>query len=424
MKRGFFLAVSLLLLCWTPTGQFAQTAASDQLIQFYQARVARDPDDPLNYNRLGAAYIQKARESGDVTYYNLAETALKKSLELVPDIVAAASATTSLAAVYLARHEFKAALTYAQKAIEIGSRDLYPYALIGDASIELGQYDKAAEAYAKMLGLSGPLHPHSRLSYLQFLKGDTSGALESMRRAVRATIEANAPAENIAWSQVQLGDLFFHIGEVAKAEQSYRDALATYPRYHRGLAGLARAQSAHKNYREAIELYHGAISVIPLPEYVAALGDLYVKTGRAEDAKKQYELVEYIGRLNTLNKALYNRELALFYADHDMKPIAAHELAQKELEVRADIYTYDVLAWALYKNGKGREALGAMTEALKLGTKDARLFFHAGMIHHSLGEKEKAKEYLSRALSTNPHFHLLQADLAARTLKQLDSGRP
>ena len=61
-----------------------------------------------------------------------------------------------------------------------------------------------------------------------------------------------------------------------------------------------------------------------------------------------------------------------------------------------------------------------MDEALQLGTRDAKLFFHAGMIHRALGDTERAREYLtSRALSTNPHFHVLQAAAAARALDEL-----
>jgi tetratricopeptide (TPR) repeat protein len=159
--------------------------------------------------------------------------------------------------------------------------------------------------------------------------------------------------------------------------------------------------------------------VIPLPDYAAALGDVYAKMGRVEDAQKQYDLVAYIGNLNTLNRVLYNRELAYFYADHDIKLQEALDLAKKELEVRRDIYVYDVLAWTLHKNGNPHEALAAMTEALKMETKDARLFFHTGMIYHHLGEPDRAREYLQRALATNPYFHPLYADVADRTLKEL-----
>jgi tetratricopeptide (TPR) repeat protein len=129
--------------------------------------------------------------------------------------------------------------------------------------------------------------------------------------------------------------------------------------------------------------------------------------------------VEYIGYLNTLNKVLYNRELAAFYVDHHMKLTEALDLAKKELEVRQDIYAYDLLAWTLYKNGQPQEALAAITEALKLGTQDARLFFHAGMIYHQLGDMAKAKSSLQHALATNPHFHIFHADVAKRTLEGL-----
>jgi len=123
-----------------------------------------------------------------------------------------------------------------------------------------------------------------------------------------------------------------------------------------------------------------------------------------------------------LNKSVYNRELALFYADHDLKPAVAVDLARKELEVRRDIYTHDVLAWALLKSGKPRDALLEMQQALKLNTRDARLYFHAGMIHRELGDHDKAQEYLRLCLATNPHFHVLNAAIAERTLASLQAS--
>jgi tetratricopeptide (TPR) repeat protein len=181
-------------------------------------------------------------------------------------------------------------------------------------------------------------------------------------------------------------------------------------------------RAAQRRYPEAIDLYQKALGVIPTPEYAAALGDLYAKLGRFGEARKQYELVEYIGRLSALNRVLYNRELVYFYADRGIKLTEALELAQREIEARKDIYAHDALAWALYKNGKVEEAVGPMAEALRLGTRDARLFFHAGMISHARGDTEKAREYLRRARATNPHFHILHVDVAARTLESLDAA--
>jgi tetratricopeptide (TPR) repeat protein len=92
------------------------------------------------------------------------------------------------------------------------------------------------------------------------------------------------------------------------------------------------------------------------------------------------------------------------------------------LEYRRDIYAYDVLAWNLYRSGKAEEAREEITSALRLGTRDAKLFYHAGMIYHRLGDKPKAHKYLRLALETNPHFHILFADEAAQTLKALEGS--
>ena len=80
------------------------------------------------------------------------------------------------------------------------------------------------------------------------------------------------------------------------------------------------------------------------------------------------------------------------------------------------------MAWNLCKNGKFEEAREAVSEALKLGTQDAKLHYHAGMIYHRLGEKEKAREHLRRALSINPYFHIFFADTAKHTLVELENS--
>src|SRR3989442_8801 len=180
---------------------------------------------------------------------------------------------------------------------------------------------------------------------------------------------------------------------------------------------------AQHRYVDAADLYRKALAIIPLPEYAAALGDVQAKLGQRDEARRQYALVEYIGALNALNKTVYNRELALFYADHDMKPVEALHLARKELDVRRDIYTQDVLAWALYRNGRFVEAEAAIKEALRFGTPDPRLHFHAGLIHEARGDADGAARHVARALALNPDFHVLHAETAARTLERLRAAR-
>src|SRR5205085_7240438 len=129
--------------------------------------ISRDPDDFFNYDKLGAAYIRKGRETGDISYYDLAEKALNKSLELESTHREAIGATVHLASVYFSEHRFKEALEYARKSLAFGTGDLSPYAIIGDALVELGEYEQAVTAYSRLQGRKGSLSPHPAVLYLR-----------------------------------------------------------------------------------------------------------------------------------------------------------------------------------------------------------------------------------------------------------------
>jgi len=139
------------------------------------------------------------------------------------------------------------------------------------------------------------------MSFLRFVAGDSQGAIQLMRSAVRTALAMNMPPENIAWSQYQLGEEFFLVGEIDAAEKAYVASLDECPNYYRALAGLAKARTSQNRYVEAVKLYKEAIARVPYPEYAASLGDIYFKLGQLDDAKKQYDLVEFIGYLSHVN---------------------------------------------------------------------------------------------------------------------------
>jgi tetratricopeptide (TPR) repeat protein len=332
-----------------------------------------------------------------------------------------------MAAVCMGEHRFADALSFAQRALSLGTGDVSPFAIAGDAYADMGEYDKAAVAYGRLTPRDMTLSPRaayardSRLSYLKFVAGDTAGAIGLMKTAVAEGVEAQLPSENLAWLYYELGEFESQAGDSASANAAYLAALATHPGDYRALAALAKLRANNGRHGEAIALYRKAIAVVPMPAFIAELGDLYAKTGNQAEAEKQYALVEYIGLLGRINRVLHNRDLALFYADHDMKLAESLELARKELEVRHDIYTWDALAWALYKNGKFAEAAKASEKALRFGTRDSLLLFHAGTIAEALGQRDRARSELNQALQINPHFHLTYAGTARQKLAQLET---
>jgi len=395
--------------------------ATENTIRFLEGKVKNDPEDFGANNKLAGLYLLRLRETGDTAYLDLTFRAARASLASVPD-VRNSGGLAALAQAEFAAHEFAAARDHARRLIELEPRKSYPQAMLGDALLELGDYDEAAAAFKKIAFIDGGIGYNSEIkkARLAQLRGDNADAQKNFSDALVFALNASVPPrETVAWLRWQLGETAFSVGDYERAEKHYRDSLVTFPDYYRAIASLGRTLAARGDLPGAIEQYENAVRIIPDPNYVAALGDLYKLAGREDDAKRQYELVEQIGRLSVLNGALYNRQLALFYADHDIKTEEAYRLAAQEYEERKDIYGADALAWTGLKADKLTEAQTAIKDALRLGTQDAKLFYHAGMIEKGLGNKAEAVGYLQNALKINPAFDPLQAEKARAALREL-----
>ncbi|MBM4298063.1 MAG: tetratricopeptide repeat protein, partial [Deltaproteobacteria bacterium] len=185
---------------------------------------------------LGDALIRKARETGDPSYFNRAEEALKKSLEIAPQN---SGALRHLAYVFYSRHEFAPAALYARKAVEMNPQDSDSYGVLGDALLEVGQYAEAQAAYALMIELDESLYSYSRLAGLKSARADSAGAIDDLKRAIAIGKATKQPAESVAWAEWQLGAENFAQGNLPDAEANYRRSLESFPNYYRALAGLA-----------------------------------------------------------------------------------------------------------------------------------------------------------------------------------------
>jgi tetratricopeptide (TPR) repeat protein len=119
--------------------------------------------------------------------------------------------------------------------------------------------------------------------------------------------------------------------------------------------------------------------------------------------EEQYQNVRF---MNTLLRQSgdVDMELALFETDHNTNLEEPLKDALESLDKKPTIKSYNTLAWLQYKTGNYTEAGKNITAALKLGTKDPLLYYHAGMIFSKLGENEKAKPYLEYALKINPRL--------------------
>ncbi len=391
--------------------------STDDLIAGLQQRLRENPKDFSSHIDLANAYLQKVRETGDPSLYTKAEDLLDRAEKIDPRN-AELSATRGVLA--LGRHDFPRALEYGERAVELNPGSAGYYGIVGDAQIELGSYDEAISSYQNMVDRRPDFASYSRVAHARELYGDPEGAIRAMRDA----IEAGSPVgENAAWAYVQLGNLRFTTGRLDEAAEDYDRSLKAFADYPPAMAGQARVAAARGELERAADLYRRAFDRMPLPEHAIALGDVYAEMGNRKEAEQQYGLVRALDRLFRANGVNTDLEIARFYADHDIELRTSLEKARSAYEARPSIHAADVLAWTLYKTGDHKEAQRYSSEALRLGTRDPLMLFHAGMIAKKLGQEERAGEYLRQAVDLNPHFSVLYDDAAADALDDLEEGR-
>jgi tetratricopeptide (TPR) repeat protein len=376
----------------------------------------RQPKDFRSWAALGLAYVEQARATGDSTYYQKAQGVIDRALGLDRGDDLALTAAGSLAA---ARHDFTAALRLADRAIAANPYSGQAYTVRTDALVELGRYDEAKAAALRADDLEPGLPTFTRLSYLAELRGDTAEATSLLRRSLDAT---NAPAE-VAFVRFHLGELARGRGAYRESDREYAAALAADPTQVGAIAGRARVAAALGDTTTAADRYLTVVARLPLPEYVTEYGELLESLGRRAEAGEQYAVVRSAAALAGANGVGTDLETALFEADHgDAK--TALRAATAEWGRRRSIHAADALAWALHVNGRDAQALPLARTATGLGTRDARLLYHRGIIEHSLGRTADAKRSLTAALGLDPHFSPIHGPRARAVLSAMPGARP
>jgi tetratricopeptide (TPR) repeat protein len=378
-------------------------------IERASATITADPMNGEAYLELGVALLQRVRETADPSLYPRADEAFADARRLAPDDPLV---LVGIGTLQLARHQFAAALKTGKAALAAAPDSSTALGVIVDAQVELGHYEDAAATAQRMIDLRPGLASFARVSYLRELYGDLHGALQAMQQAAS---EAGPTPENFAYVSVLVGNLRSLNGDRAGAARAYRDALMAFPSYAPALAAEGRLAVGDGDLATAIARFRAAADIVPLPEYVIALGEAEEASGDAAAAKQDFALASVETRLFKANGVVVDLELALFEADHGDRAEAL-ALAREAYAERHTVRTADALAWALYRNGDTKGALKLVSEALRLGSRDPLIRYHAGMIEAAAGQKAAARRDLRLALRLDPGFSatavvLLRAEL-------------
>lgn len=380
--------------------------------------VEQRPADVRSWQALGVAYTRRASWSGDPAYYDLAARAFDRAESLLPSDP---ETTVGRGALALSLHEFADALQLGRRAHAANRFDPDALAVIVDAEVELGRYEQAVGHLQQMLDLDPGLPALSRTSHLRELYGRSDSAVRAMRQA---EVAASQPAD-IAVVAALLGDLHFSRGELEAAEMAYQRADRFSPDLPAAAIGRARVLAARGRRAQAIELLQDVVERFPQPAAVILLGDLQSLEGRQVDAAESYELVRAIAKLQRSAGSVTDLEMALFEADRGDRPRRALTLARRAYRARpGNVYAADALAWALHQAGHAEAAVPLATQALRLGTDDALLRFHAAAVYAAADQPARARDELRSAFTINPWFSFVHRDRARALAEQLEVATP
>lgn len=393
----------------------AELINGQRALGFYRDRIRKHPEVAENYTQLAEVYLQEARTTGrSDEYVPAARALLDAALNIAPGDF---GATVTRASLLMSMHQFQRAREETEKVIAMNPHSAYAYGVLCDALVELGEYDAAVKACETMVRLRPDLRSFSRVSYLREIHGDREGSIAAMTTAANAGLFGK---ENRAWSLSVLANLFLHSGKIDTAEYIYKGILEERPEYARALAGLGQVAAARGDIHQATDFLRKATEAGEDHALMEQLADMYLAAGDKREGEKSVNHV--ISEFQEQAHFGWNvdREFAIFCADAGVRLDEALDCARREFHRRPkNGDALDTYAWVLQVSGRSGEALPLAAQALAVSPRNPAYLYHAGMIHASLGNKQKGAELLRTALAVDPYLGVLYHEKAHETLVAL-----
>lgn len=370
------------------------------------------PDDDSSWARLGAAYTERGTRLGDVRDYQRADRALLRSLAERPATSGNLDAQLGLGALAGARGDWRTAKEWGERVRKADPKRWPVYPVLIDAYNGLGDHKAARKAVESLEGL----HSGAMVRGLAAQNYRDRGWREDAdAAALAAAALARTDAEKTP-ALVRLGDLAWERGEPEEAVERYGAALRLVPDHAPALAGRARALAALGRGDDALRDWRMVLARLPLPEYLLDAGELHEALGLDGDARALYE------RLRTSAPPSAEVSLVLLEADHGDPVAAAARMRAEWARGHRSLRATDAMAWALFRSGQTKEALGYAKLATEEGLRSALFAYHRGEIERALGLEGQARRHLAEALRINPAFSPLLAPRAEEALTEL--GEP
>ncbi len=384
-------------------------------VAFYETQARRDPDDQVTQRMLGAEYLQRFRETGDLNDVARAAAMANRSLRSQP--WGNPQALSVLAASDITVHRFVAALAAERAAVQAAPFDDNARAQTASILMELGRYDQAA----RILARPGQTDPNPtwmsvRARYDE-LTGNLAGARVQMAEATALVDRMmTVPAYTRSWYHIRDAQLAFEAGDEGAAGAEFDEALRVFPDNAMALLFQAKLYRARRDWVRALASAKRSAELYPLPQALGYEADAQRALGDEDGARETDALIRAEQRLFNA-QGINDRLLAMYYAEHREHLGDALSAARSDVAKRGnEIYADDAMAWVLAAMGRWRAARIYAARATRYETQDPELQYHAGVIAWRTGHRDEARRRLRDALGADDRFHPFYADDARRIL--------
>jgi tetratricopeptide (TPR) repeat protein len=385
IRAGFIalLSASVLAVASALSRAPARDTAGAELIQirdadieFYERRVAADPQGAMDRMRLGGLLLERARYTGAEHELERAESLARESLAL--RTAHNAAAWRLLASALLGQHRFVEALAAAEELIAADPDAIGARAMRGEILLELGRYISADSVFGALAVRRTDPAVGTRYARWMEIRGRAGEARALLERARRDAEEGGAPLDHLAWFDLRLGELAFRYGNFSLAREYLAQGLRAFPSDWRLLALAARIELAESRPSRAVAFGDSSLAVHMDPSTLATVGDAWLELGDSVQAESYFKALE--SAAGSAPRGGFHRAWYLALLDHDRRVPEVLEAVKRDLASRSDVYGWDLLAWALHKSGRSADARVAIVRALASGTRDPLVMAHARAI--------------------------------------------
>ena len=280
--------------------------------------------------------------------------------------------------------------------------------------MEVGDYEEAIGQLGSVRERRADLGIAPRFARWAELTGQTAEARRILRQARKdATIRPDLPAEQRAWFGLRLADLELRHGNLRSAEVVIKVSLSEAPVDWRLILARARLEAALGSWRKAARSAEQVIATVPSPEAFALLATAQRELGQMEEADALDLALDGIVANQT---GMIHRSWAMALVDRDRNVEQIVAMAANDTLNRRDVYSLDLLAWALHRAGRSNEAVPLARRATQLGSVEPMLRYHAGMIELAAGDATMGRRHLSIALGRSRALGAAQVSEIRRAL--------